>query len=254
MGERGAARVVTVPRLRDISPATCYRTCQHGQVCGSPIAHFYRPANNLTAASLEFNLHQLIVNDLAKSVAPVPNVALSPHAREAEEKSIDTVVNVLSSRVETRVKSSDRPGPQLQNGFDAEDLPGTPPTENETRVYMTASRVHCNIAFGELAHNLPPSYAANSVTVLVDILTDIPYIDFEPSLAWEGTFCTRISLVDVLIDLTSFRMGTSRPIGVFNRLCSAQDHIRPRRIPKHRHVSHRGLLSANSQATRIRKS
>lgn len=122
------------------------------------------------------------MSDLAKSVAPVsPNVATS-HTHEADEKSINAVVAVLSSRVETRVKSSEEA--KLPNGPD-ETAPGTP-TEHETRVYMTATRVNCNIAFGELAHNLPASHAAKSVTVLVDMLKDIPYIDFEPSLAWDG--------------------------------------------------------------------
>jgi hypothetical protein len=49
-----------------------------------------------------------------------------------------------------------------------------------------ASRVRCHIGFGELAMNLPDSHVASTVPVLVDILRDVPLIDFDESLSWEG--------------------------------------------------------------------
>ncbi|KAG8865033.1 phosphatidylinositol-4- kinase, partial [Tulasnella sp. 331] len=124
--------------------------------------------------SLEFNLHQLILTDLAKSVSSAPTTIGANHFQnDSEAKSIDTVVDVLSSRVETRVSAS--PANKVES----------PDEVDETRVFMSASRVHCNIAFGELAYNVPAAHAAKSVSVLVDILRDIPFIDFESSLAWE---------------------------------------------------------------------
>ncbi len=49
------------------------------------------------------------------------------------------------------------------------------------------SRIHCNIGFAELAVNLPDTHVDETVPVLVDILRDIPYIDFDRCLAWDGT-------------------------------------------------------------------
>jgi phosphatidylinositol 4-kinase len=53
-----------------------------------------------------------------------------------------------------------------------------------------ASRVHCNIAFGELVTSFPSFHVDNTidsiVPVLLDILGDVPYIDFDKSLSWEG--------------------------------------------------------------------
>lgn len=54
------------------------------------------------------------------------------------------------------------------------------------RWFQSASRVHCNIAFGEMASNIPPEHSTESTAVLIEILKDIPYIDFENSLVWEG--------------------------------------------------------------------
>lgn len=48
------------------------------------------------------------------------------------------------------------------------------------------SRVHCNIGFAELAINMPDSHVEDTVPVLIDILRDVPYIDFDRCLAWDG--------------------------------------------------------------------
>lgn len=50
------------------------------------------------------------------------------------------------------------------------------------------SRVHCNIGFAELAVNLPNSHVDDTVPVLIEILRDILYIDFDHCLAWDGAF------------------------------------------------------------------
>lgn len=53
-----------------------------------------------------------------------------------------------------------------------------------------ASRVHCNIAFGELVVNFPDIQIDNTIDtlipVLIDVLRDVPYIDFDKCLSWEG--------------------------------------------------------------------
>jgi hypothetical protein len=53
-----------------------------------------------------------------------------------------------------------------------------------------ASRVHCSIAFGELVVNFPEIHVTNNidsvVPVLIDILRDVPFIDFDKCLSWEG--------------------------------------------------------------------
>lgn len=122
---------------------------------------------------------------------------------------------MLSSRVETRVKVPKESKPangQLDVTLDA--------PEDQTRVYMTASRVHCNIAFGELAYNVPSAHAAKTVAVLVDMLRDIPFFDFEPSLAWEGASYPRSWIIQSFADASWLscgrsRLGSSGPIGVF---------------------------------------
>jgi phosphatidylinositol 4-kinase len=53
-----------------------------------------------------------------------------------------------------------------------------------------ASRIQCNVAFGELVANFSDSYISDSidtvVPVLVDMLGDIPFLRFEKTLAWDG--------------------------------------------------------------------
>ncbi|KAJ6573635.1 hypothetical protein B0H10DRAFT_2348616, partial [Mycena sp. CBHHK59/15] len=57
-------------------------------------------------------------------------------------------------------------------------------------IMQSASRVHCNIAFGELVVNFPEVHVANAIytlmPALIDVLRDVPYIDFDKCLSWEG--------------------------------------------------------------------
>ena len=52
--------------------------------------------------------------------------------------------------------------------------------------------MHCNIAFGELVVNFSDSHICDSIDtimpVLIDILNDIPYTDFDRSLSWDGIY------------------------------------------------------------------
>lgn len=49
-----------------------------------------------------------------------------------------------------------------------------------------ASRINCNIAFGQFALSALESHVESTVTVLIGILRDVPHIDYERSLAWSG--------------------------------------------------------------------
>ena len=51
---------------------------------------------------------------------------------------------------------------------------------------QSASKVHCHIAYGQLAVNLPAGHLESAIPVLIDILRDIPHVQFEPSLNWTG--------------------------------------------------------------------
>ncbi|KAG9016282.1 phosphatidylinositol-4- kinase [Tulasnella sp. 427] len=147
--------------------------------------------------SLEFNLHQLILSDLARTVScPTTGWHTSTSSTEEGKKSVDSAIQALSSRVETRVKSpqneiadvtGDSSPDNDQNPIEKpeDDSSSEEGDECEPRVFMSASRVHCNIAFGEMASNIPPEHSAKSCAVLIEILKDIPYIDFEHSLVWE---------------------------------------------------------------------
>ncbi|KAA1469432.1 atypical/PIKK/PI4K protein kinase [Dentipellis sp. KUC8613] len=114
---------------------------------------------------LEFNIHQLVLSDLAANVGASHSKPLDP--------SVESSIDLLSSKVTTRAINESK----LVNG-DAK-------AELETKVFMPASRVRCNVAFGELAVNLPDSLVASAVPALLDILRDIPYIDFDRDLTWD---------------------------------------------------------------------
>jgi hypothetical protein len=86
---------------------------------------------------------------------------------------------------------------------------------------QSASRVHCNIAFGELVVNFSDSHIRNSidtiVPVLIDILRNIPYTDFDKSLSWQGAthphlYCDIAKLL--------FRLGSSRSACFLYYICS----------------------------------
>ncbi|KZT60454.1 hypothetical protein CALCODRAFT_119134 [Calocera cornea HHB12733] len=142
--------------------------------------------------SLEINLHQRILSDLAK------NVASTSHTPGADAHKVDASIRVLAERVETRA------------------VPEGEGLQDDMRVPMPASRVHCNIAFGELAPSVPDEHIDRALTVLVELLRDVPYIDFEPSLAW-----TDWALPDQLVFTTVsslLRVGSLHPTHVSQAL------------------------------------
>ncbi|KAF7338006.1 hypothetical protein MVEN_02024500 [Mycena venus] len=118
---------------------------------------------------LELNIHQRILSDIASNVSEAPDDVT--YARD-----------IITSKVQTR---ADPVEAVRVNGN------ATTPTESEgeQRVFMSASRVHCNIAFGELVVNFPEVHIANAIDTLmpalIDVLRDVPYIDFDKCLSWE---------------------------------------------------------------------
>jgi phosphatidylinositol 4-kinase A len=51
--------------------------------------------------------------------------------------------------------------------------------------------VHCHIAYGQLAVNLPAGHLGSAIPVLIDILRDVPHVEFDPSLNWTGVSSCR---------------------------------------------------------------
>ncbi|KAL1947994.1 hypothetical protein VTO73DRAFT_13718 [Trametes versicolor] len=114
---------------------------------------------------LELNIRQLILSDLAASVGEVKT--------DTPDSSVLSAVELITSRVETRDVSGE------SNGTEAVE------EEAEERVFMPNSRVQCNIGFAELAVNLPHAHVNATVPVLIEILFDVPYIDFDRCLSWD---------------------------------------------------------------------
>ncbi|KAJ6608572.1 hypothetical protein B0H10DRAFT_524147 [Mycena sp. CBHHK59/15] len=119
---------------------------------------------------LELNIHQRILSDIASNVAETEDDLL--YARD-----------IITSKVQTRAEPGEDVNLESVNGN------ANPEVEGEQRVFMSASRVHCNIAFGELVVNFPEVHVANAIytlmPALIDVLRDVPYIDFDKCLSWE---------------------------------------------------------------------
>ncbi|KAJ6618823.1 hypothetical protein B0H10DRAFT_2217316 [Mycena sp. CBHHK59/15] len=119
---------------------------------------------------LELNIHQRILSDIASNVAETEDDLL--YARD-----------IITSKVQTRAEPGEDVNLESVNGNANTEV------EGEQRVFMSASRVHCNIAFGELVVNFPEVHVANAIDTLmpalIDVLRDVPYIDFDKCLSWE---------------------------------------------------------------------
>lgn len=124
--------------------------------------------------TLDFNLHQLILTELAQ------NISDSIEAGDPKEE-VNEAIELITSRAVTRDVSETQ-----INGAEA-----------AAKVFMPASRINCNIAFGQFAFTAPESHVDSTVTVLIGILRDVPHIDYERSLTW-----TDWSLPDELVFVT----------------------------------------------------
>ncbi|KDR73543.1 hypothetical protein GALMADRAFT_227988 [Galerina marginata CBS 339.88] len=136
-------------------------------------------------AVLELNIHQRILSD----------IATNDDGQFAEQ--------LLSHRVQTRVDAKEQ-GVGMER-----------PRDDLERVYMSATRLQCNIAFGDLVINFPDSRISSSIDIviptLIDILRDIPYTDFDKSLSWIGKPLHIFSL-DALTQLMPALHGFYRAI------------------------------------------
>ena len=64
--------------------------------------------------------------------------------------------------------------------------------------------MHCHIAYGQLAVNLPAGHLSSAIPVLIDILRDVPHVQFDPSLNWAGRHPCRYTKVN---DSHIFQIG-----------------------------------------------
>ncbi|KAI0647399.1 atypical/PIKK/PI4K protein kinase [Trametes meyenii] len=115
---------------------------------------------------LELNIRQLIFSDLATNIGEVKTDVL--------ERNVQSAIDLITSKVETRAVCEEPPEEEIEE--DAEEA---------KRVFMPNSRVQCNIGFAELAVNLPNAHVSETVPVLIDILRDVPYIDFDQCMSWD---------------------------------------------------------------------
>ncbi|KAK7038059.1 hypothetical protein R3P38DRAFT_3311292 [Favolaschia claudopus] len=118
---------------------------------------------------LELNIHQRILSDIASNVSEAP-------------EDVSYAQNIITSKVQTRADPVESVKVNGDEGNSHEE-------DMEQRVFMSASRVHCNIAFGELVVNFPETYIESAIDTLmpalIDVLRDVPYIDFDKCLSWE---------------------------------------------------------------------
>ncbi|KAH7879655.1 uncharacterized protein C8R40DRAFT_1200842 [Lentinula edodes] len=119
-------------------------------------------------------LHILILSDIALNIGEAPEDLQHANA-------------LIASNVRTRADT----GGRSETLLDKENpLP---------RAFMPASRVLRNIAFGELIVNFTDAHISENVNtllpVLIDVLRDIPDIDFDKCLSWEGTIRLPVYLI-----------------------------------------------------------
>lgn len=136
-----------------------------------------------TIYSLELNIHQQILSDIALPAGPTEVEAL--YAKD-----------LIASKI---LRSQDVNDVGGINGSNGSAEPYRPfmvrflslfSTCNVPERIQSASTAHCNIAFGELVSNFPEEHILSNidtlVPVLVDLLHDVPRVDFDRSLSWQG--------------------------------------------------------------------
>ncbi|KZT27321.1 atypical/PIKK/PI4K protein kinase [Neolentinus lepideus HHB14362 ss-1] len=106
---------------------------------------------------LEFNIHQLILSDLAGDVDCATNSG----------NDASSTLGLFTSEVLTR---------------STKEIEGATRAE---RVFMPDSRVYCNIGFAEISVHLSETLADSAIPILGDILRDVPFIEYDQCLSWD---------------------------------------------------------------------
>ncbi|THH29581.1 hypothetical protein EUX98_g4604 [Antrodiella citrinella] len=157
---------------------------------------------------LEFNIHQLILSDIATNIGESKEDASTPE--------VLTTIDNVTSKVATRAEYAEQD--EGTEGHTQNDVKHA----TEQRVFMSNSRVHCNIGFAELAVNLPDAHVDATVPVLIDILRDIPYIDFDRCFTWDEwalpdqlVFATVSALLRIASTHSGYRAAATRAIVAF---------------------------------------
>ncbi|KAI0273304.1 atypical/PIKK/PI4K protein kinase [Gloeopeniophorella convolvens] len=181
---------------------------------------------------LEFNIHQLILSDLAASVGASKNDPADP--------TIDSSIEIITSNVTTRAVSQN-----IEDGADGK-------ADLEQKVYMSASRARCNIGFAELSVNLSVDLLQSTVPVLLDILRDIPYIDFDINLTWDEwslpdqlVYSTISALLKLATVHSDYRKAITGAISTFTSVLVQQlQDSPPTEVLTHHALSFHGLYRA----------
>ncbi|KAF9446332.1 hypothetical protein P691DRAFT_708828 [Macrolepiota fuliginosa MF-IS2] len=125
---------------------------------------------------LELNIRQQILSDLS---------SCDPGLFE------ESAGDPLSSRVYTLDNSNNKPQSleeKEEDGVENSEESDDDTAEEKNRVYMTASRVQCNIAFGDMVKQSSPTYIGKNIgtifPTLLEVLNDIPRTEFDSSLSW----------------------------------------------------------------------
>jgi len=153
--------------------------------------------NHYYLCSLEFNIHQLILSDLAASVGASKDDPADP--------TIHSSIDLITSNVTTRAIPKDSiNGSSLDTSLEQRVFMVCVPCivwRDTHRPSQSASRARCNIGFAELSVNISATLLQDTVPVLLDILRDVPYIDFDMNLTWDGEL---LALVPPLNIRTNF--------------------------------------------------
>ncbi|KAH9071165.1 hypothetical protein EDB83DRAFT_2366879 [Lactarius deliciosus] len=182
---------------------------------------------------LDFNIHRLILSDLAASVGASNDDPADP--------TIESSIEAITSDVTTRAI--------FENAGDDESIIEA---NLEQRVFMSASRARCNIGFSELSVNMSPSLLHSTVPVLLDVLRDIPYIDFDMNLTWDDwalpdqlAYSTVSALLKLAAVHPEYKDVIMRSISTFTSVLvkNIQDSL-PTDILTHHALSFHGLYRA----------
>jgi phosphatidylinositol 4-kinase len=143
---------------------------------------------NYSLCSLDFNIHQLILSDLAASVGASNDDPADPTI----DSSIDAIRSNVTTRAVSEIAEEDESVTEanLEQRVFMVSVPAIVPAFQFNLGRQSASRARCNIGFSELSVNMSPSLLHSTVPVLLDVLRDIPYIDFDMNLTWDGKHIT----------------------------------------------------------------